>query len=77
MGLIGKGRFAPPRFLMNMVFKDRKSIAFIAAFIIASAVLLLIPTGFERSIYVNAETLSDISSNTYGLPVIPFRSDRE
>ena len=55
MGLIGKGRFAPPRFLMNMVFKDRKSIAFIAAFIIASAVLLLIPTGFERSIYVNAE----------------------
>ena len=34
--------------------KYRKDIAFIIAFILASAVLLLIPTGFERAIYVNA-----------------------
>ena len=34
--------------------KYRKDIAFIIAFIFASAVLLLIPTGFERAIYVNA-----------------------
>ena len=34
--------------------KYRKDIAFILAFILASAVLLLIPTGFERAIYVNA-----------------------
>lgn len=34
--------------------KYRKDIAFIIAFILATAVLLLIPTGFERAIYVNA-----------------------
>lgn len=34
--------------------KYRKDIAFIIAFILASTVLLLIPTGFERAIYVNA-----------------------
>lgn len=34
--------------------KYRKDITFIIAFILASAVLLLIPTGFERAIYVNA-----------------------
>lgn len=34
--------------------KYRKDIAFIIAFILASAVLLLISTGFERAIYVNA-----------------------
>ena len=34
--------------------KYRKDISFIIAFILASAVLLLIPTGFERAIYVNA-----------------------
>ena len=34
--------------------KYMKDIAFIIAFILASAVLLLIPTGFERAIYVNA-----------------------
>lgn len=34
--------------------KYRKDIAFIIAFILASAFLLLIPTGFERAIYVNA-----------------------
>ena len=32
----------------------RKDIAFILAFIIASVVLIVVPTGFERSIYVNA-----------------------
>ena len=32
----------------------KKNAAFIVAFIIASAVLLMIPTGFERAIYVNA-----------------------
>lgn len=32
----------------------KKNAAFIVAFIIASAVLLVIPTGFERAIYVNA-----------------------
>lgn len=32
----------------------KKNAAFIVAFIIASAVLLIIPTGFERAIYVNA-----------------------
>ena len=34
--------------------KYRKDISFIIAFILATAVLLLIPTGFERAIYVNA-----------------------
>ena len=33
----------------------KKNIAFIVAFALASLVLILIPTGFERSIYVNAE----------------------
>lgn len=38
-----------------MTKKDRKkNIAFIAAFILASAVLILMPTGFERAIYFNA-----------------------
>lgn len=32
----------------------KKNAVFIVAFIIASAVLLMIPTGFERAIYVNA-----------------------
>ena len=38
-----------------MTKNDRKkNIAFIAAFILASAVLILMPTGFERAIYFNA-----------------------
>ena len=32
----------------------KKSIAFIAAFLLASVVLIVIPTGFERAIYFNA-----------------------
>ena len=32
----------------------RKNIAFIIAFLLASLVLVIIPTGFERAIYVNA-----------------------
>lgn len=39
---------------MIKVRDKRKDIAFIIAFLIASIVLLLIPTGFEKSIYVNA-----------------------
>lgn len=38
-----------------MIRKDRrKDIAFIAAFIVASLILIIIPTGFERDIYYNA-----------------------
>ena len=41
--------------MFDMARKDRRrDIAFIAAFTAAIIVLLLIPTGFERSIYVNA-----------------------
>ncbi|MBO8436134.1 MAG: YibE/F family protein [Spirochaetes bacterium] len=36
------------------VSDKKKNIAFIIAFALASLVLILIPTGFERSIYVNA-----------------------
>ena len=32
----------------------KKNIAFIVIFAIASIILVLVPTGFERSIYVNA-----------------------
>ena len=34
--------------------RNRKDIAFILSFIIASLILIMIPTGFERAIYVNA-----------------------
>ena len=57
MGKIIKGRLRSPRFSVfsNMFSSDRrKNIAFIAAFALASLILILIPTGFERSIYVNA-----------------------
>ncbi len=57
MGNFIKGRLRPPRFSVfsNMFSSDRrKNIAFIAAFALASLILILIPTGFERSIYVNA-----------------------
>ena len=34
--------------------RNRKDIAFILSFIVASLILIMIPTGFERAIYVNA-----------------------
>ena len=40
---------------MENILKGRhKDVAFIAAFIIASLILIIIPTGFERDIYINA-----------------------
>ena len=40
---------------MHMAFTEKsRNIGFIIAFIIASLALMLIPTGFERAIYVNA-----------------------
>ena len=50
------GRLRSPYIHFNMIgnTNKRKDIAFILAFIIASVVLIVVPTGFERSIYVNA-----------------------
>ena len=45
---------ASPFFHVMTTINRKKNIAFIVIFAIASIILVLVPTGFERSIYVNA-----------------------
>ena len=48
------GEGSPPVFLFMKKANRRKDAAFILVFLIASFILFLIPTGFEREIYYNA-----------------------